>query len=71
MGRATLKQDKYLAGCDNPRARAIVVDALGDQVTLRIDLTDEVLGAIIKGKGKFFLASFTGQEWRDALERLS
>ena len=55
--------DKKAAGA---RARASIVDATRDGVTVRVDVTDELLGQLMRGRVDHFLVSIIGREWLDA-----
>ena len=69
MGSAVAKDENGRAVA--PRVRAMVIDALEDQVTVRIDVSDELLGALVRDRSNYFVASIAGAEWREALRRLA
>ena len=50
------------------RVRAEVVDALADQVTIEIPVTDALLGALMRGKVDHIKASFAGADVRAILD---
>lgn len=71
MGVAIAKSpDGYTAVAGKTRAmvvRADVTDALPDQVTVRIDVSDELLGALVRDRSNYFVAVIAGEEWREAV----
>ena len=48
------------------RARASIVDAMSDGVIVSVDVTDELLGQLLRGRVDHILVSIIGQEWLDA-----
>ncbi len=48
------------------RARARVVDATRDGVVVQVDVTDELLGQLIRGRVDHIIVSIIGDEWMDA-----
>ena len=47
--------------------RAQVVDAFPDGVVVEVKVSDELLGALLRGRVDHFLVSIIGDEWEDAL----
>jgi hypothetical protein len=71
MGVAIAKKhDGVTAAAGKTRAMVVtaeVTDGLPDQVYLRIEVTDELLGALVRDRGNYFIASVAGAEWREAV----
>ena len=65
MGSATAKTAQHRAAA--PRMRATVVDAFPDGVVVEVKVSDELLGALLRGRVDHFLVSIIGDEWEDAL----
>lgn len=60
------KADGYTAA--GPAVRAEVVDVLPSMVTVKIAVTDELLGAMMRGKVDHFIVAIAGKEIRAAIE---
>lgn len=69
MGTAIAKDDTGVLGV--ARSNAYLLDCLADQMTFRVNITDEMLGALVRGKSSHLIVSVVGEDIRAALGQVT
>jgi hypothetical protein len=70
MGVAIAKTETGLAAA--PRTSAYqVLDVLPDQLTFRVNVTDELLGALVRSRATHFTVSIVGEDIRRSIAEVT